>query len=623
MVDAVLLGGVSEEEAARIFDQPISNVRRWVRAAEDALPLEGDPIPLERLGREARAALSDFGLFSRRYFGRIHMPWQVEAANTVVERLVSPRREFGVINAPPAVGKTTVFAHDIPAWLTCRDRAMRGLLGHRAAKTAGKYVNRLRRTLARPGMFVPQGSEVDAGRALAPVGSLVRDYGRFKPLARELWRADEFVVEQLGEASIIEKESTWTSYGMDSDSIGNRFQFINWDDPMTVRMLRSPAMVQDQRDWWVAEAEERLEPGGLLLVVMQRLGPSDLSRFCLDMEVLVDAVADVDGDAEMFVVEPTFEKRYFHVRFQAHDETRCKQQHGKGALPQPDGCLLDPVRLPWRDITAKQQRNDGTYEVVLQQLDVAPHEMLVRKPWLWGGPDDDGSECVGCFDRDRAYGAPPRTEAPLLSYVTVDPSRAGFWSLFHCLHDFDRGITWVVQMEKRKLQINEVLTWARADRMGYTGLLEKFRSDAAAMGHPVTHVVLEINAMNQWAMQADIWKEWERDHNIVTVQHTTTGLNKADPDRGVEAMCSKFRFGKIRLPGATRRDELLMRNFTDELTTATASNGTGRSAGDAMMSFWFGDHNLENMGRRRRRGGDSGPKKSGLPWSPMGWKRTA
>lgn len=623
VVDAVILGGISEDEAAKLFDQPISNVKRWVRDAEDQAPLDGDPIAYERLGRQAKESLADFGVFTRRYFGRIHTPWQIDAANRVAGKLSTPHKEFIVLNCPPGVGKTTVFAHDIPAWLTARNRSLRGQLGHKSFRTSQKYVSRLRRTLARPGKFHPSQEDIDRGLALEPEGSLVADFGRFKPLARDLWRADEFVVEQPGSELIIEKESTWTAVGQETEFTGLRYQFINWDDLVSKQTLRSPSQVEEQRDWWVTVAQERLEPGGVLLLVGQRLGPNDLYRYCLDLETLADDAADEDGDAELTVIEPEVVKRYTHIVYPAHFDDLCTDNH-KNLRPWPESCLLDPVRVSWREIAAARERRDGTYEVVLQQKDVAPHEMLVRKNWLWGGEDDDGSACPGCFDKDRGYGQfPPwAPDKPLpLSYVTIDPSGTNYWSVQHWLYDADRDMDWLIQFEKRKYQINEILTW-NFDTNKYEGLLEDMRRHAAGSGHPITHIVLEINAMNRWANQQDIWRRWEQQHSIITIQHTTH-LNKSDPDKGVEAMCNRYRFGKVRFPGATRRDEIQLRPFTEELSMATTSNGTGRSAGDAMMAQWFGVFNHDNMTRRRRKGGDSGPRKTPPPWKPMGYKRSA
>lgn len=321
VIDACLLGGMTEDEAAAAFKEPISNVKRWVRDAEDSAPLDGDPIPLHRLGSQARESLSDFGLFGRRYFGRINTPWQIEAANRVVEKLVTPHREFVVLNCPPGVGKTTVFAHDLPAWLTVRDRQIRGQLGHKSASKAAQYVSRLRRTLARPGKFRPDGDDIERGFALEPEGSLVHDFGRFKPIIRDKWAADSFLVEQYDPGSVIEKENSWTATGEKTDFTGDRYKFVNWDDLVDLKTLRTQALTDEQRDWWVRVAMKRLNASGMLLLVGQRLGPNDLYRYCADMETVADEIIDEEGgDAELTVVQPETVKRYHHIVFKAHYE---------------------------------------------------------------------------------------------------------------------------------------------------------------------------------------------------------------------------------------------------------------------------------------------------------------
>lgn len=619
--DAVLLGDLSPAEAAKRFGVPLTTVQRWVRQAEDeedrVVGMMGDPRPYSQLCDEAKRAFDQFEYFGLRYFGRVRPSWQIQASEIVTQKLATPHREWVVVNAPPGGGKTTLI-HDIAAHETTKNRALRGQLGHQSFKTASRYTNRLRRTLSRVGRFMPDGNLLERGMAVEPTGELLRDFGRFKPIARDLWTASEFVVEQIGTFSIIEKESTWTAFGQDVESIGNRFDLIFWDDLVTKKVIRSDQMTQDQRDWWVDVAEPRLDPGGVLLLIGQRLAPNDLYRYCLDMERQIDEILDEEGgDAELTIVEPEYEKKYTHIVFQAHNDDACQNVHAPGrALAQPDGCLLDPFRLPWRDLSAVKERRDGTWETVYQQLDVAPHERLVRDAWLKGGSDSDGSVCPGSYDADRAYGqAPAGIDRPLLSVLSLDPSGSGFWGLSTWLFDDHTDTDWLILFEKRKLQINEVLS-QNLDTGEFTGYAEEYRTHMANIGRPLRYVIIEVNAMNRWIAQQDLWTRWANRHSIVTLPHTT-GTNKADPDRGVEAMCNRYRFGKVRLPGQSRADQLRIMPLVSELTTATTANGTGRNAGDGMMSQWFFDFNKPNMARRRE--ATDNPPRRNVPFKPTSY----
>jgi hypothetical protein len=91
-----------------------------------------------------------------------------KAANDAREALESPIKEFVVINVPPGAGKSTLFGHDIPLWLICRDRAVRILYGSNTERQAKMYTGRLRdsleRTSAVPGDEQGEGAGLDRRR---------------------------------------------------------------------------------------------------------------------------------------------------------------------------------------------------------------------------------------------------------------------------------------------------------------------------------------------------------------------------------------------------------------------------------------------------------------------------
>ena len=139
IVDSAFTAGISKGSGENLEKQ-----RKDAGQFAGGMLKTPDPIVAPRLGKEAKRALEDFGYFQRRYFGRIPYHWQIEAANKARELLESPHKEYLVVNCPPGVGKTTLFTHDIPAWLTCNNRQIRGMMGAATTALAARYTNRLR-----------------------------------------------------------------------------------------------------------------------------------------------------------------------------------------------------------------------------------------------------------------------------------------------------------------------------------------------------------------------------------------------------------------------------------------------------------------------------------------------
>jgi len=302
------------------------------------------------LSVEALRALDDFGVFRRRFFGRLAVPWQERAAYEVLRLLESPERSFVVMNEPPGSGKSTLFTCDLVAWLVARNRRIRVMLGSRIAVTAASYSRRVKRALERDAPLMASALDLERGSAFDALACLQDDYGAFRPVGRsEKWQDREFTVQQLDGVSLDDKESSVTAWGMDSGFLGGRYDIVIWDDLVDKSTYRTEDARSRLKEWWDTEAETRLEPGGLLLLQGQRLSNLDLYRYCLDKR---------DADENPM---------YRHVVFPAHDESKCTGTHIDLA-PWPDSCLLDPVRLPWKELQ-RHQRNPRLYQTVYQQQD--------------------------------------------------------------------------------------------------------------------------------------------------------------------------------------------------------------------------------------------------------------
>lgn len=562
----------------------------------DEIPDETGPIPYESLSPVAKDCLEDFERFRRRYFGRVSTPWQVHAAQRVVELLATDDEEYLVVNCPPGSGKSTLFTYDIPAWLTVRDRTMRGLMGSYGERVASAYTSRLRTALVRETPMKARLTEARRGLSHDAEGVLKVDYGSFKPATQEIWRREQFTVEQHGETSTDHKESTWTAFGKDSASLGWRADFVIWDDLFTTRM-RTAEVIADLKEWWESEAEQRVEPGGLLVLQGQRLRSDDIYRHCLDKTLATDEIDMREDDQAT--------RMYHHIVYKAHYDEVCRATenpsvHSTDAVPyNPDdpkagGCQLDPKRVTTRKRRAAIQQ--GNYQTVYQQEDADPARLLVQPAWINGGRDSEGIERTGCWDKDRATGTLPALAAPghKVRYITIDPSPTKFWSvqdwLYVHVEDAERMAGWrfLIDIVRKRMGANDLLDWAN-NQQEWTGLLEDWVVRSKHQGFPVSHLVMEKNAAQRWAMQYEHFHRWRDARGINVIPHNTD-RNKADDQLGIEAtLPNVYKFGRVRLPGSG-----VHRVHVDQLVTEV-TKWPEWSTDDGVLSQWFGEYNLPQI----------------------------
>ena len=123
-------------------------------------------------------------------------------------------------------------------------------------------------------------------------------------------------------------------------------------------------------------AEARCDPGGLLAVIGQRLGPLDLYAHCL-AKVSYDAEDDDSYTGEDVKnkeeTEPTKSYKYKHLIYKAYyDELDTGPPSRKmTAKAWPEGPLLEPFRLSWKDISYVKHNTPNKFKVVYQQEDLA------------------------------------------------------------------------------------------------------------------------------------------------------------------------------------------------------------------------------------------------------------
>jgi len=559
-------------------------LKRDLAVTKDLPPV----VPPSRLSPHAARALEDFDYFRMRYLGRVPSNWQVDAAYKIVSKLESNDKEFLVLNCPPGAGKSTLF-HDVAVWCIVRNRAIRVMIGSISQTLAKMYSRRIRETLERTSPLRPDPEMVRRGLAIDAEACLALDYGRFKPThVGALWRAEEFIVEQYGEGGLDNKEPTVSAYGIESEFIGHRADLCLFDDVASPENAKESAARDKLLERWDSMAEARVEPGGVLAVIGQRLGPQDLYAHCLSKVTYEEDPDDYDG-SDMTTKEdkePIKKYKYDHIVYKAYYEDLDTGPESRRTLAPawPNGPLLEPFRLSWKDLSYIKHNSPTKFDTVYQQKDIAEGHYLIERVWATGGMGGDGVMYPGCIDQDRRPGyIPPNLEPPIISICSVDPSPTMFWAVQWWLYQPKTKLRYLIDMERVKLTAEELLGYDVSSRE-YYGLMEQWQNRSWELGYPISHWIVEINAAQRFLLAHDFVRKWQALHGANVVPHTTN-RNKLDDNLGVEGLLPPlWRSGSVRLP--TMRDNWKTLAFVDEMTSWTRDKKNGT---DLVMAHWFAE----------------------------------
>ncbi len=517
-----------------------SSGRAWKGEDEQAHDELPGPIARDQLKPEALRALEDFGYFRFRYLGRISTPWQEEAGHRVVEWLSTSRKEFVVENAPPGSGKSTLHTLDIPLWLTCRNRALRGLIGSASQTLADAYLFRIANHLTMVEPVQAEDDDMQLGLAVDAEATLLGDFGVFRTPGG-LWSAKKIVVAQHEGRLLSQKEATWTSWGLWTNFIGGRYGVNLWDDSVDEADFLTLESTEKVQRRWDKVAEKRCEPAGLVLLQGQRLTPEDLYKHNIGKM----AGESDRHDHDCCDAEPG--RKYHLVKYRAHDETKCIDEHTEAAPYWPQGCLLDPRRLPWRELEAEQANDLGTYLQVYQQEDSDPSKQLIHPLWIKGGTDPETREWFpGCWDNDRGLAEVPAGVGHTLSIASTDPSPTKYWgNQWWCVETDGANRRFLMDLYRKSMMVTEFLS--RRDGR-WSGLAEDWWQMSKDIERPITHWIWEQNAAQRFFTDMDDAKDWARARGVTWVKHQTTA-NRTDPKFGPQRLQSVYKLGLVRLPG--------------------------------------------------------------------------
>jgi hypothetical protein len=273
----------------------------------------------------------------------------------------------------------------------------------------------------------------------------------------------------------------------------------------------------------------------------QRLTPDDVYRYCASKK----AGASTAHDHDCCDAEPG--AKYHLVRYRAHDESRCHgdDTHAEDAPYWPNGCLLDPRRLPWRELESEMENGLANYMQVFQQEDGDPSSQLVNPVWVVGGTDPaTGQHFPGCWDSDR--GAWDVPDVPVLSVASTDPSPTRYWaSGAWCIGLDEPNYRWLQAVERRTMRFDEFLE-RRNGR--WSGLAEEWWQISKDLGRPLTHWIFEVNAAQRFMLQTAVATEWEAARGCRWVRHQTTAT-RTDPKYGPQRIAPAYKQGLVRFPG--------------------------------------------------------------------------
>lgn len=616
--------GLGKVAAAEMAGVTPHTARKWETAWEEAgnESFEAARIVAPKSKREvspdARKALADFSYFQERYLGRVALPWQKDAAETIVKLASSPQEEYLVINCPPGSGKSTLMIHDIGAWMIARDRGIRICVLSSSESNATKFADQLRHTLEATTPIKADAKMIRQGMGKDAITTLSKDFGRFKPEEATTWTKSKFRVERPADEAG-HKENTMEAYGRNQRFLGGRYDVVICDDVQDPVAVKTKEELDKLKEWYSDIAESRLEQGGLMVVNMQRVGADDISNYCLDMEswnpeddemVNQEDVDYLAAERAEFGIDPLpirdgLVRKYRHIVYKSHfDGEDCKgaQFHGMRSPAYPIGCMLFPRKLTYQKLETIRKKDEGKFRLWYQQEEVEIGNVLVDPLWISGGRDDSGTDRPGCWDNLRGVRElPPGLSNDCFSFLAVDPSPSQFWAIGWWLYHRPSQELYLIDLERRKMTSAEFYDM-NPNTGEHAGVLVDMMEASKNAGIPITHLIAEVNAAQKFMYQSSAIQQYLRMNGVGLMPHTTTTQNKNSQEYGVQGLQTWFRDGRIRLPG--RQSDLLNSRTRSIKLVWEATNykldGTTTTTDDCVMQTWFATRAVDNLYRPKK-----------------------
>lgn len=484
----------------------------WVYQEHQATCFDGCELDEDLVENVVRGYASFFNRFS----GRI-LP---EHAREWVAAAFTHRRVL--LNVPPRHAKSTVMSVWLPIYLVCCDRNVQVLIVSQTGEFAIKFCREIaehfendRDLIVAFGKFVPS----NQSWTWAPnSGSLVVE-GRTR-------------LSKPGDMTIQIRGAQQQILGMEAD-------WIFCDDPDSPDIVKSETQRGRLLEWFNDVVITRLNPGGHVVVIGQRLALNDLYGSLAKKK-------RTRGEPR-----PLFK----HINYPAVINWESQE-------------TLWPDEWPFSRLMDERYEDLGKnrFECLYQQNPMPAGQMVVRREWIEGSDTH-----VGCLDRDRGAGQGYVTDGPgffpLVRVLSADPSptrQAGIM-VADVLYSPEQFTATLIHTEGTVFQARDFL--ARLDEL-------------MLMFGPIDYLVIEESAVSKWIFQ-DPW--WERKKNQVRLlKHSTHAHNKGDQEYGVQSLAVDFEFGRVRLPYGDADGRAMTDKFLGELYTWPEGEYD-----DQLMALWF------------------------------------
>ena len=544
-----------------------------------AVDLFAPPRWLEDLDDELRACVEvtaeGFERFRQRIFERTSKPWQTQCVADLLDAYQEAQRTgecyYLIANVFPGGGKSTTLTHDYVVWrITCaRVRGMihRVQLGAESLSQSRSYTQRVQQTFESN-------------------HRLIEAFGRYKPLEPKTWMNTGFTIDMPPGVWFDEKEPTVFAVSRESGFLGFRCEEALWDDLVSKKNSKSVEMREQQQSWWLAEAESRVNPGGLCALIGTRANRDDLFSRLKRLTVL-----ETDEGDEVEV-----ESKTYHVfTYPVHDASKCRETTSLRRQDHVE-CLNDPQSYSWRTILRKKSADPIGFELTYQQNDVDLEDQLVQEMWLTGGTDPvTGDHYMGCYDRDRAMW---REIAPFAledyrAAIVVDPSPTKYWAVEAWVWDKRNDVDYLIGMERKQMQAPELLD-LKPGTLEYSGLLEEFLLKLRELRIDCYYIIMEENSAQRFMTQYAFIRHWARLRNVTIRGHETSGVRLADEHYGIETLGPRYRNGQVRLPLANPAS----RKRVEFLTREAMAFPDGETD-DCLKAQWFFHYNRDSLNRKK------------------------